>query len=229
MPWKNSWFQIACFVLLVSGALLIVDYAHKPSMPSEQQPPAKEQAPAWQAACPASEDPGPSTPANSKAVSAELAQGKAALDRNDYGQAMDWFQKAAAEGNADAENNIGALYRDGFGVQFDYTKAMCWFQRSAAQGNAEGERWVGVLYFLGHGVPQDYVQAIQWYEKAAAQGDATAEYNLGFSYENGLGVPKDETNSGAIAWYKKAAAQRDPISEEARQALARLQAGGTPR
>jgi TPR repeat protein len=39
---------------------------------------------------------------------------------------MEWYLKAAEQGNATAQNMIGLLYNNGQGVQHDYTKAMEW-------------------------------------------------------------------------------------------------------
>ena len=57
----------------------------------------------------------------------------------DYSQAMDWFRKAAEQGNAYAQTAIGQMYRDGEGVEQDYAKAMDWFRKAAEQGYADAE------------------------------------------------------------------------------------------
>lgn len=51
------------------------------------------------------------------------------LDKKDYSSAMTWFRKAAGRSNPVAENNIGWLYENGFGVKQDYLEAMIWFRR----------------------------------------------------------------------------------------------------
>ena len=55
-------------------------------------------------------------------------------ERNDYEGAMKWYQKAAAQGYAQAEYNIGILYFYGVGVERDEAKAREWFERAAARG-----------------------------------------------------------------------------------------------
>jgi TPR repeat protein len=47
---------------------------------------------------------------------------------------MEWYRKAAGQGNADAENNIGDLYENGLGVSQDYVQAMVWYRKAADQG-----------------------------------------------------------------------------------------------
>ena len=136
------------------------------------------------------------------------------------------LRTAAAQGNAQAQVWLGALYFLGHGVPQDYVKARQWFDQAAAQGNADAQRSLGLLYNSGWGVPQDYTKARQWYEKAAAQGDAGAQVWLGALYAQGHGVPQDYVQ--AASWYEKAAAQGDA---DAQYFLGKLYfyANGVPR
>jgi TPR repeat protein len=43
--------------------------------------------------------------------------------RQDEAQARECLEKAAAQGNADAQNSLGVFYYEGLGVQQDYTQA----------------------------------------------------------------------------------------------------------
>jgi hypothetical protein len=45
----------------------------------------------------------------------------------DYGQAADWYQKAAEQGNANAQLSLGASYNAGAGVPQDSVQAYKWF------------------------------------------------------------------------------------------------------
>jgi TPR repeat protein len=123
----------------------------------------------------------------------------------DNAQAVDWYRKAAAQGNANAQNNLGVMYQNGWGVDKDLVQALDWFRKSAVQGNADAQKNLGVMYQNGWGVDKDYTQAVDWYRKAAAQGDAYGQENLAGMYINGWGVDKDYTQ--AADWYRKAAAQ----------------------
>ena len=111
----------------------------------------------------------------------------------------------AAQGNADGQFQLGALYLLGQGVPQDDAQAAKWFDKAAAQGDADAQSSIGLLYSLGRGVPEDYAQAAQWYQKAAAQGHAMAQVRLGTLYDFGLGVPQDYVQ--ARQWYQKAATQ----------------------
>jgi len=85
----------------------------------------------------------------------------------DYAQAMQWYRKAADQGNADAQNAIGEMYLKGQGVRQDYAQAMRWYRKAADQGLAEARNNVGYLYSRGLGVPQDCAVAAKWTGRVA--------------------------------------------------------------
>jgi len=102
--------------------------------------------------------------------------------RDDLAAFVDPLKTRAAQGEAEAQNNLGLRYYQGQGVPQDYAEALKWFRLAAAQGNASAQTSLGVMYSQGNGVPQDYAEALKWYRLAAAQGYATAQYNLGIAY-----------------------------------------------
>ena len=122
-------------------------------------------------------------------------------------QARQALEKAAAQGDADAQFGLGVMYSLGQGVPQDYAQARQWLEKAAAQGLAWAQAVLGEMYANGQGVPQDYAQARQWYEKAAAQGNAVAQFGLGAMYYDGQGVRQDYAQ--ARQWFEKAAAQGD--------------------
>jgi alpha/beta superfamily hydrolase len=123
----------------------------------------------------------------------------------DYKQAVAWYRKAAEQGDAFAQTNLGVMYSDGQGVPQDYQQAVAWYRKAAEQGHAVAQTNLGVMYSSGQGVPQDYQQAVAWFRKAAEQGHASAQTGLGLRYMNGQGVPQDYQQ--AVAWFRKAAEQ----------------------
>lgn len=54
----------------------------------------------------------------------------------DYVEAVKWYRLAAAQGNADAQLNLGVMYGTGQGVLQDYTKAHALYNLAATKGNA---------------------------------------------------------------------------------------------
>jgi hypothetical protein len=51
---------------------------------------------------------------------------------------------AAAQGYAEAQYNMGVMYRDGEGVSQDYAEAAKWFRKAAEQGDANAERMAAI-------------------------------------------------------------------------------------
>jgi hypothetical protein len=104
---------------------------------------------------------------------------------------MQWSRKAADQGHALAQHNLGVMYDKGQGVPQDYAEAVRWYRKAADQRFAGAQSNLGDMYFHGQGVPQDYALAMQWSRKAADQGNIMAQYNLGVMYDLGQGVPQD--------------------------------------
>jgi hypothetical protein len=120
-----------------------------------------------------------------------LARGDEAFQAQEYMESFRWYIHAANQGSAQAEQNLGFLYYNGFGVQQDYSQAALWYRKAADQGLPVGESSIGWMYQKGLGVPRNYAEALRWNRKAAEQGDMNGEQNLGRLYLFGFGVPKD--------------------------------------
>ena len=63
---------------------------------------------------------------------------------------MQWYTKAAEQGDARAQHNLAVCFKNGQGVEQDLEQAMTWYKKSAAQG---------------------YARAVQALEKLTAQMD----------------------------------------------------------
>jgi hypothetical protein len=93
------------------------------------------------------------------------------------------LRKAADQGHAAAQHNLGAAYHQGQGVKQDFGEAVRWYRKAADQGYAEAQHNLGVVYGQGQGVKQDFGEAARWNRKAADQGIACAQYTLGLMYD----------------------------------------------
>jgi len=58
----------------------------------------------------------------------------------DYGKAVYWYTKAAEQGYATAQNNLGICYENGQGVPKDNVKAVSWYTKAAEQGNENAQK-----------------------------------------------------------------------------------------
>lgn len=97
---------------------------------------------------------------------------------NDPELAAGWFFRAAEQGYADAQFNLGLMHANGESVEKDMLKAAELFKKAADQGHVDAQNNLGVMYFTGEGVERDEKKAVMWFEKAAAQGNADAQANL---------------------------------------------------
>ena len=123
--------------------------------------------------------------------SADFNKGLTAAQSGDFATALKEWKPLAEEGNAVAQNNLGLMYHNGWGVPQDYKEAVYWYRLAAEQEHVDAQYNLGVMYNNGNGVPQDYEEAVRWYQLAAEQGHSKAQGNLGVMYAFGNGVMKD--------------------------------------
>lgn len=124
-----------------------------------------------------------------------------------YIKAVECFERAAEQGNVQAQFKLGQWYENG---GKDYKKAVEWYHKAAEQGYADAQCNLGECYGNGKGVEQSWEQAVEWYRKAAEQGNARAQCNLGWCYKNDKGIAEDKwyhNYKKAAEWYRKAAEQ----------------------
>ncbi len=96
----------------------------------------------------------------------------------DVGQSLAWFRKAADQGNAPSQTELGWIYREGRGIDKDDAQAVSWFRKGAEQNNSGALYGLGVSYATGRGVPKDTNEAIAWYERASQQGHTRAKSSI---------------------------------------------------
>ena len=96
-------------------------------------------------------------------VAAMLSVSAMALDFNQ-------IQRAASQGDVDAQLQLGAMYYQGDGVRQDYGKALEWFKKSANQDNAAAQAYIGIMYEFGQGVSKDKKTAKEWFGKSCDSG-----------------------------------------------------------
>jgi TPR repeat protein len=90
---------------------------------------------------------------------------------------VEWFRKAAEQGMASAQLNIGNMYNNGEGVPQSYSKAVRWYRKAAEQGAAKAQFNLGNMYDTGEGVSRNPVMAYVVNNLAAAQGHESARNN----------------------------------------------------
>jgi len=97
-------------------------------------------------------------------------------DRTAASTSPEELQKLAAQGDADAQWQLGVRYHSG--EVPDDAQAVQWFQRAAEQGNIAAQSALGAYYWSGRGVPEDLSKAYFWSTIAMAQGDEMSKGRL---------------------------------------------------
>ena len=93
----------------------------------------------------------------------------------DDAEAVRWWRRAAEQGHATAQYNLGVMYANGRGVPQDDAEAVRWYRLAADQGEALAQSNLGVMYANGRGVPQDDVHAHMWINLGASRMTAGEE------------------------------------------------------
>jgi len=121
----------------------------------------------------------------------------------DEKQSVYWYKKAAENGGANAQFNLGSIYHYGYyGISQDYKKAIKWYKMSAKQGEIDAFSNLGQMYCEGTGVPQDYSKAVELFKEGAELDNGSCQYSLARMYRQGKGVAQDYAK--AIYWYRQA-------------------------
>ena len=62
--------------------------------------------------------------------------------KQDYNKAFYWYNKAAENGNAEAQFYLGYYYAKGLSVTKDMQKAHYWMQKAADQDDEAAKEWL---------------------------------------------------------------------------------------
>ena len=107
-------------------------------------------------------------------VQEQMDAALAAAQQGDYDAALAIWSPLAHLGVARAQNNIGACFSGGLGVERDAGLAIKWLTLAAAAGDPVGQRNLATAYFKGEGVEEDPRRAAELYRQAAEAGDGRA-------------------------------------------------------
>ena len=82
--------------------------------------------------------------------------------QHDFAKALRLWLPLAEDGNAYAQNNLGAMHENGQGVAADMKEAARWYRRAAEQAHTDAQLNLARLYTTGQGVQEDLVRAHMW-------------------------------------------------------------------
>jgi len=160
--------------------------------------------------------------------SGTMRKGIELYQRQQYTEALPYFQRAAEGGNTQAMTNLALIYEEGRGVPKDERKAVELYTKAINDSdNPDSQAMVnlGVMYLNGQGaLPKDESKALELFKKAVEADNDNGMAMLGAMYEDGAGgLPKDMAT--ALSWYKKSAKKGN---EFAQKHLKELQGGTSP-
>jgi hypothetical protein len=93
-------------------------------------------------------------------------------------EAAKWLEKAANQGQAEAQSLLGRMYWDGRGVPKSESLALKWYSLAANQGEQQAQAALGYRYANGLGVRKSLVEAYKWWLLAANQGNDSAKRGI---------------------------------------------------
>lgn len=134
-----------------------------------------------------------------------------------FEKAVPGLRKEAEQGDAEAQQLLGAYLIGKAKNEEDLREAIRWVRKAAEQGDAESQFMLGVICSSGDipGVKKDEAEADKWFRKAigpirtaAEEGEPDAQYLLGTTYLDGIGGEKKDLEK-AKEWFLKAAKQGD--------------------
>jgi uncharacterized protein len=104
----------------------------------------------------------------------------------DLDQAGDWYEKAATQGNAEAQYRLALLFdARGFSDlkpkkrEKNQRTALNWFEKAAEQNHRGALHRLGELYAEGDGAQSDPWKSFSYFKKAAELGHADSQARLG--------------------------------------------------
>ncbi|MFN6414704.1 MAG: hypothetical protein ACK4V2_02905 [Pseudomonadota bacterium] len=130
----------------------------------------------------------------------------------DREKALYWYQRAAEQGDASAQYNLGLLHvKTNSDSTQHKARAFSWIQQAAEKQFIASYYTLACFYRDGIGTERNDVEAAKWFLLGAENGDALAQLNLGVVYDTGKGVTKDPVQS--VKWIRKAAEQGNPTAQ----------------
>ncbi|MGI9421304.1 MAG: peptidoglycan-binding protein [Geminicoccaceae bacterium] len=131
--------------------------------------------------------------------------GRAYAGIEDYEEAMAWLTPLVEQGNPLAQNLMGMIHKNGWGVPQSYERAAALFLAAAQTGHAGAQHDIAWAYGEGRGLPKDDAKMAEWMARSAASGYHQAQYNFGRLHLWGRGVERNVDK--AIELLKQAAVQ----------------------
>jgi uncharacterized protein len=139
-------------------------------------------------------------------------------------KAVDWYRKAAEDGEGRAQMKLASLLLQGQNATSNYGEVHRLCEKAASLKFSPGAYCMGQLYEQGLGVERDISKAAKWFSEAANMGLAIAAFRVGEMYWKGEGLQQDR-----ISAYEFIYLASTSDLPEARQERERLEKELTPK
>ena len=93
-------------------------------------------------------------------------------------EAVQWYRRAAEQGNLDAMTTLAVIYEDGDGVPVNMSEAIRLYSAAAERGDTSAQYFLGNKYLKGSGVAFDVRLARYWHSRATSGGHAESRATL---------------------------------------------------
>lgn len=133
-----------------------------------------------------------------------------------------YTSKAAKNGHAAAQNNLGNMYEEGKFVAKNLRKAFEWYSESAANKNPKAMYNVGRFYYNGLSVSKNVNESFKWLKGSYdLKQDAYTASLLGEHYYYGRGCAVDYGKAVTLFEYAQSKGKKDNVAllENARRQL----------
>ncbi len=117
--------------------------------------------------------------------------------------ALEWFLRAADQGQVQAKANAGALLLMGEATAEGKQRGLDLLSEAAEAGDVNSLFNLGVIYQQGEHTSKDEAKAVECYRKASEMGHYPSQSRLGYMYAHGQGLQKDRVQ--AYLWLTLAA------------------------
>jgi hypothetical protein len=120
--------------------------------------------------------------------------------RPDFSQALRMFYHAASVfGDADAQYNLGRLYLDGAGVEFNPRLAATWLRSAAEKGHKAAQATLGEMLFAGRSVERRAVEGLTWLSLARQQARGARDAWIVAAFDEAYLLASEEERTRAAA------------------------------
>ena len=128
---------------------------------------------------------------------------------------IEWLEKAALQGDAEAQYRLGDCYLETASDEDDEKKGAAWLLKAEAQGSLAASGWLARFYEFGTGVPKNAAEAVGRYRRIAELAEnreafrfhrdeiVLAQYRLAECCFHGNGTEQDPEQ--AVHFYRLAA------------------------